>query len=102
VVRQSLGAHGLACRQARAGPAAAARRRRLAFNPAYGARIGVLPRYGQSADVRWFEIEPCYIFHTLNAYDAAADRVVLDALRYDTVFDWSDDHNGFLEEPLTT
>ncbi len=35
----------------------------------YGARIGVMPRAGTDADIRWFEIEPCYVFHPLNAYD---------------------------------
>ena len=27
----------------------------------------------------WFEIEPCYVYHPLNAYDAAGATVVLDA-----------------------
>jgi carotenoid cleavage dioxygenase len=46
----------------------------------YPARIGVMPRTGTNADVRWFEIEPCYVFHTLNAYDDG-DEVVLDVCR---------------------
>jgi carotenoid cleavage dioxygenase len=46
----------------------------------YRARIGVMPRAGTNADVRWFEIEPCYVFHTLNAYDEG-DEVVLDVCR---------------------
>lgn len=70
------------------------------FNPAYGARIGLLPRYGQSADVRWFEIEPCYIYHTLNAWDEGADRVVLDAMRYERASVWSAEHQGFIDDPL--
>ena len=39
------------------------------FQPQYGARIGVIPRHGNNADVRWFEIEPCYVFHFLNAWE---------------------------------
>jgi len=70
------------------------------FSPDYGARIGIVPRYGQSADVRWFEIEPCYIFHAFNAWDDGPDRVVLDGLRYDRVFVWSEEHHGFLDDPL--
>ncbi|EUA19077.1 retinal pigment epithelial membrane family protein [Mycobacterium xenopi 3993] len=27
----------------------------------------VMPRDGDNADVRWFDIEPCYVFHPLNA-----------------------------------
>lgn len=42
----------------------------------YGARIGVMPRDGMSDDVQWFEIEPCYVYHTLNAYDAGNEVVV--------------------------
>ncbi len=39
------------------------------FQPQYGARIGVIPRHGSNADVRWFDIEPCYVFHFLNAWE---------------------------------
>ena len=39
------------------------------FKREAGARIGVMPRNGGNADVRWFEIEPCYVFHTVNAYE---------------------------------
>jgi carotenoid cleavage oxygenase len=33
------------------------------WNPDYPARVGVMPRTGTAADVRWFEVEPCYVFH---------------------------------------
>jgi carotenoid cleavage dioxygenase len=46
----------------------------------YPARIGVMPRTGTNADVRWFEVAPCYVFHTVNAYDDG-DAVVLDVCR---------------------
>ncbi|MFD5826140.1 carotenoid oxygenase family protein [Lentzea sp. NPDC060358] len=45
----------------------------------YGARLGVMPRGG--GDVRWFEIEPCYVFHVGNAYEQDG-KIVLDAVRY--------------------
>lgn len=51
----------------------------------YPARIGLLPREGTGADVRWFEIDPCYIFHTLNAFEEGAD-VVIDVVRHDRMF----------------
>ncbi|MGH3169823.1 MAG: carotenoid oxygenase family protein [Trebonia sp.] len=57
------------------------------WNPRYPARIGVMPREGGAAAVRWFEIEPCYVFHPLNAYDADDGTIVLDVVRYDKVFD---------------
>ena len=50
------------------------------------ARVGLIPLGGDGADVRWFEVEPCYVFHPLNAHDDG-DRVVLDVVRYDRMFD---------------
>lgn len=51
----------------------------------YPARIGLLPREGVPGDVRWFEIDPCYVFHTLNAYEDG-DEVVIDAVRHERMF----------------
>jgi len=53
----------------------------FAWSDAHGARVGVLPRRGTDADVRWMEIEPCYVFHPRNAW-REGDAVVLDAARY--------------------
>ena len=39
------------------------------FKRESGARLGVMPRNGTSSDVRWFEIDPCYVFHQVNAWD---------------------------------
>jgi carotenoid cleavage dioxygenase len=40
-------------------------------------RFAVLPRYGRADDIRWFEAEPTYILHFLNAYEEG-DEVVMD------------------------
>ncbi|MFE0027721.1 carotenoid oxygenase family protein [Amycolatopsis sp. NPDC059021] len=56
------------------------------WNPRYPARIGVMPREGGNADVRWFEVEPCYVFHPLNAYDEG-DSIILDVVRHPKMFD---------------
>ena len=45
------------------------------YDETYGARIGVMPRNGTSDDVKWFEIEPCYIYHTMNAYEFGEELV---------------------------
>src|ERR1700733_4164994 len=61
-----------------------------AWNPHYPARIGVMPREGGNKDVRWFEIEPCYVYHPLNAYSEIRDGdevLVLDVVRYSRMFD---------------
>ncbi len=47
----------------------------------YGARLGVMPRDGASADVVWYEIDPCYVFHPMNAYEDG-ERIVIDVARY--------------------
>ena len=44
----------------------------LHWDPTHPARVGILPRMGTDADVRWFEIEPCYVFHPLNAWAATS------------------------------
>ncbi len=46
----------------------------------YPARFGIMPRTGSDADVTWFDVEPCYVFHTLNAYDRD-DTVVVEGCR---------------------
>jgi carotenoid cleavage dioxygenase-like enzyme len=47
----------------------------------YGARLGVLRRDDPYGRLRWFEVEPCYVFHVVNAYDHA-DSIVLHVIRY--------------------
>jgi carotenoid cleavage dioxygenase-like enzyme len=51
------------------------------WEPERGTRLGVMPRTGGNADVRWFETDPCYVFHPMNAYDDG-DTIVLDVARY--------------------
>ncbi len=53
----------------------------IGWQPELGARIGVMPRDGTGADVVWFEIDPCFAFHPMNAWDDA-DRVVTEVCRY--------------------
>jgi carotenoid cleavage dioxygenase-like enzyme len=56
------------------------------WDPAYGARVGLLPRDGVAADITWCEVDPCFVYHPVNAYDAADGTVVIDVCRYDTMF----------------
>ncbi len=59
----------------------------------YGARIGIMPRTGTNADVTWFEIEPCYIFHAMNAWDEG-EKVVYDAVRMSEIWRKAGDMMG--------
>lgn len=47
----------------------------------YGARLGVLRRDDPFGEVRWFDIDPCYVFHVANAYEDG-NTLVLQAVRY--------------------
>ena len=55
----------------------------LGFEAEHGSRIGVMPRYGTDADVRWFEVKTGVVVHTANAWDDG-DEVVLQASRSKT------------------
>ncbi len=56
------------------------------WQPEYGARVGLLPREGGADDVIWREIDPCFVFHPLNAFEDADGRVVIDVVRLPQVF----------------
>ena len=48
----------------------------------YPARLGVMPRDGTDEAVRWFDINPCYVFHPMNSYEEG-EKIVLDVARFD-------------------
>jgi carotenoid cleavage dioxygenase len=52
----------------------------ISWQPANGARIGVLDRRDPAATVRWFDVEPFWVFHFLNASDDG-DSVVVEGCR---------------------
>jgi 8'-apo-carotenoid 13,14-cleaving dioxygenase len=56
------------------------------WKPSHAARIGLLPREGEARDIIWCPIDPCYVFHAVNSYDAADGRVVLDVIVHDRMF----------------
>jgi carotenoid cleavage dioxygenase-like enzyme len=47
------------------------------YHPELPVRLGVIPRRGESSDVRWFEAESTYVLHWVNAYEDG-DEIVLD------------------------
>ena len=57
------------------------------WNPEHQARVGLLPRGGTNDDVRWVDVDPCYVFHIGNSYEEADGTVVIDACVYETMFD---------------
>lgn len=67
------------------------------WSDSYGARLGVVSRSDARAPVRWFEIEPCYVFHVLNAHEEG-DLVTLDVVRYQEL--WRETTHGFARSTL--
>ena len=74
----------------------------FSWNDDHQSRIGLLDRKKKSNEIKWFNIDPCYFFHTLNAYEDTHGNVIVDAMRYQRVFD--EDWNGPFTEfpPLLT
>jgi carotenoid cleavage dioxygenase-like enzyme len=55
-------------------------RYKIVFDRSTPSRFGVIPRRGQAHEVRWFEADPCYIYHSVNAWEDG-DEIVLDVCR---------------------
>jgi len=55
------------------------------WTPGRPARIGLLPRAG-GGPVRWLPIEPCFVFHTIGAYEIGERTILLDAVRHERAF----------------
>lgn len=56
------------------------------WDDSHGARLGVLPREGTDADVRWMDIAPCFVFHPVNAYGRGR-HIIIDVIRHERAFD---------------
>jgi carotenoid cleavage dioxygenase len=56
------------------------------WDPGYRPRGGLLVREGGAGDVNWLDVERCYVFHPMNAYDDG-DQMVVDVIRHPKVFD---------------
>lgn len=68
------------------------------WNPGHKARVGLLPRTGGDADVIWCEVEPNYVFHVGNAFDAPDGTVAMDVCAYASMFE--DSRQGPNGRPL--
>jgi carotenoid cleavage dioxygenase len=50
------------------------------FHAELPTRFGVVPRRGTPDQLRWFEFEPCYVLHMVNAWEEG-DWIVMDGCR---------------------
>ncbi len=62
------------------------------WSDTYPARLGVMPRNGTDADVKWYDIDPCYVFHPMNAYEDG-NKIIIDVARLDHI--WRDSAMDF-------
>ncbi len=69
----------------------------IAWSDEYPARLGVMPRTGTDADVTWYDIDPCYVFHPMNSYEDG-DKIVLDVARFSHI--WRDGPMDFPDPML--
>ena len=51
--------------------------RKVTFFEDMPARFGIIPRYGDSNQVRWFEAKPCFILHLSNSYENG-DEIIME------------------------
>lgn len=68
-------------------------KRRITFDRETPARFGIIPRHGDASELRWFEAAPCYIYHTINAWEEG-DTIVLTGCRVENPMPTGDDWDG--------
>ena len=64
-------------------------RYKVRFDATQPSRFGVLPRYGQAHEIRWFLAKPTYMLHVVNAWEEG-DEVVM----VGTPYRLHEDENG--------
>lgn len=76
--------------------ALAAGRHKIRFNKSMKSRFGIIPRFGQPEDLKWFEFTPCFLYHVINCWEEG-DNVVMVACRFMPIRD----ENGEISEERT-
>jgi carotenoid cleavage dioxygenase len=59
------------------------------WNARHPPRVGLLSRTGLASAIRWFDVDPCYVFHAANAYELDDGAVIVDVVVYPRLFDKS-------------
>ncbi|MEQ1700945.1 MAG: carotenoid oxygenase family protein [Ilumatobacteraceae bacterium] len=72
----------------------------MSWVPDNGTRIGVIPRGGAGTDVRWFDVDNCYVVHFFNAWESG-DTIEIRAPRMpDMPGGFNFENPGAAREPL--
>lgn len=75
------------------------KRRVMSFHRDMPTRFGIIPRHGDSADIRWFECEPCYVLHVSNCWEDG-DWITMDGCRSLNPMPQADHSDGALSHML--
>jgi len=51
------------------------------WEPELGSRVGVMARNAKIESIRWFNTDPCYVFHPMNAWEEG-DKIIADVMQY--------------------
>lgn len=58
-----------------------------AWNEGHTARVGLLPKDGDAGSIRWYAVDPCFVFHVCNAHEQADSTVVMEVVAHRRMFD---------------
>ena len=58
-----------------------------AWEPRHQARVGVLGLDAPGSSVRWAAVEPCYVYHPCNAYEAGDGTIIVDVIAHNRMFE---------------
>lgn len=76
-----------------------------AWQPDLPCRVGLMPRDGRAEDIIWCDAPLSYVYHVVNAFDAADGTVTLDVCAFETMFAETPDRSRGLErwtiDPVT-
>jgi len=78
--------------------ALAAGRYSLEFNENLRSRFAVVPRHGKVEDIRWFEADPRYMLHVVNAWEETNARGEVEIVMLGTPYSMSKKFDGSLDK----
>ena len=72
----------------------------FAWEPEKGGYVGIVRRDASASTMRWFRIDPCYVYHGMNAYEDG-DRIIANVMEYEAPPLFGD-VNGKASDPAKT
>ena len=52
------------------------------WSQTHQARLGIMDRNSTTDTVKWIDIDPCFVFHSMNSFDDG-NKIVMDVVRYE-------------------